>query len=115
MDILVNYILVPLVAAIVGWFGQKVLTKREARKADLGIINESVTPLLTAQKEILEQNRSLIQKLTEMDDKKRQLQDENKELKCLVRDLTKRVKELEEKVLKLTSTITQMKADADNA
>lgn len=108
MEIFLQYILVPTVAALLGWFGQKLLTRREKKASDLSIINESVTPLLTAQKDILDQNQKLIEKLSDIEDKKLVMSDENQKLKHLVAKLTTRVKELEEVVEKLQKELARL-------
>ena len=101
MDIILAYVIVPLVGLVIGWFGRKWLTPREAKKEDLDIINQSVTPLLESQIKILEQNASLIAKLSAKEEANLVTKQENMELRAQVSELSSKIKELENKIDRL--------------
>lgn len=64
MSNLAEWFLLPLAGGVAGFLTRALTTRRERKKSDLEIINSAITPLLTSIRELTEQNKALIDKLT---------------------------------------------------
>lgn len=98
----------PLTTGIAGWFGSRILTAREAKKTDLQIINEAITPLLNSITELTKTVEVTQTKLINEQEKSLSLIMENKALIAEKGDLMKKVEELEKKVAKLTKLVQNL-------
>ena len=95
-------------AAVVGWFGSNVKSRRDKKQTDLQIINEAITPLLQSIKDLTDHNHGLTEKLLAeqtknlaMLEERRSLLDERDNLADQVEKLNKRVALLERAIRKL--------------
>lgn len=102
----IEYIVLPFIGVIVGYLTKVFTTKRERKKTDLEIINAAISPLLNSIGELTEQNRQLINKLTdeqmntlEYMKRNKDLLEERAELVSKIDRLTKQV-ELLKKMLR---------------
>lgn len=100
------YVIGPAVGVVLGYIGRLLTTKRERRKSDMEIIDAAISPLVGSIKELTEQNRDLVCRLTDEQQKaleyirrNRSLLEERDGLIARIDRLTKQV-ELLKKMLR---------------
>ena len=108
MEYVIWQIILSLATAAIGWLFGKLQTKREQKKTDLQIINDSLTPLLTSIQSLTEYNNKLV--LQYLDEQKGRLAAEE-QVKALIAErdnLSKEVSRLTVKVDKLEKAIKKI-------
>lgn len=108
MEYVIWQIILSLATAAIGWLFGKLQTKREQKKTDLQIINDSLTPLLTSIQSLTEYNNKLV--LQYLDEQKGRLAAEE-QVKALIAErdnLSKEVSRLTVKVDKQEKAIKKI-------
>jgi hypothetical protein len=87
--------------AMAGWFGRRILTRREKRRFDVELVTSAITPLLESITKLTEQNQTMVERLLFEQSKNLDLMKERGELLDKVDRLEKEVKSLTKKVTEL--------------
>lgn len=99
MDTFVQYVLVPLAGAVVGWFSRVLTTRRERKRSDFEMVNAAISPLLEAIGKLTERNDALIGKLADEQQKTLEYMQRTRDLleerACLTAKIDRLTKQVE--------------------
>jgi chromosome segregation ATPase len=92
---------------VISWILAKMQTRRERKKSDIQLINESVQPLLLSIKALTEQNNDTVCKLLAEQDKSLKLIEEKSKWQAERHELIEKIDGLEKKIQHLQKTINK--------
>jgi LytS/YehU family sensor histidine kinase len=105
MDMLTQQILFPIAAAIMGvlsgWFGRKLIPKKERQKNDSELTNETISNMLNTIDNVMNKYNEVQQQLIEKSEKLLRKEIENSELIVKIEELQKEVNGLKTQIQKL--------------
>lgn len=109
----INTYALPILAAVLGWFGSKLKTRREKKAEDIQVIQDAIAPLLKSISELTAHNNAVTQQLIAEQKKTLELLQEKAAWSAERDSLVNKVDSLQKQVTKLTTMVKKLTKESN--